>query len=151
MDDLLMLASELAENNNYKTADNTYEEKKPDGLYSVLIESIKLRTSESTGTQWFSIVAKVLEGDYVEEKFYVSYFLTEKTVKRTLAKLMKLINSCGYDIDVAMFNDVDTIEEGLQELVGSNLFLDKKTSKKGFVDYSFMNEEELSENEEEED
>jgi hypothetical protein len=151
MDDLLMLASELAENNNYKTADNTYEEKKPDGLYSVLIESIKLRTSESTGTQWFNIVAKVLEGDYVEEKFYVSYFLTEKTVKRTLAKLMKLINSCGYDIDVAMFNDVDTIEEGLQELVGSNLFLDKKTSKKGFVDYSFMNEEELSENEEEED
>ena len=151
MDDLLTLASELAENNNYKTADNNYEEKKPDGLYSVLIESIKLRTSESTGTQWFSIVAKVLEGDYVEDKFYVSYFLTEKTVKRTLSKLMKLINSCGYDIDVAMFNDVDTIEEGLQELVGSNLFLDKKTSKKGFVDYSFMNEEELTENEEEED
>lgn len=151
MDDLLMLASELAENNNYKTADNNYEEKKPDGLYSVLLESIKLRTSESTGTQWYSIVAKVLEGDYVEEKFYVSYFLTEKTVKRTLAKLMKLINSCGYDIDVAMFNDVESIEEGLQELVGSTLYLDKKTSKKGFVDYSFMNEEELSENEEEED
>ena len=150
MDDLLMLASELAENNNYKTADNTYEEKKPDGLYSVLIESIKLRTSETTGTQWFNIVAKVLEGDYVEEKFYVSYFLTEKTVKRTLSKLMKLINSCGYDVDVSMFSDVESIEEGLQELVGSNLFLDKKTSKKGFVDYSFMNEEELAENEEEE-
>lgn len=150
MDDLLMLASELAENNNYKTADNNYEEKKPDGVYSVLIESIKLRTSESTGTQWYSIVAKVLEGDYVEEKFYVSYFLTEKTVKRTLSKLMKLINSCGYDVDVAMFSDVESIEEGLQELVGSNLFLNKKTSKKGFVDYSFMNEEELSENEEEE-
>lgn len=150
MDDLLMLASELAENNNYKTADNNYEEKKPDGVYSVLIESIKLRTSESTGTQWYSIVAKVLEGDYVEEKFYVSYFLTEKTVKRTLSKLMKLINSCGYDIDVAMFNDVESIEEGLQELVGSTLYLDKKTSKKGFVDYSFMNEEELAETEEEE-
>ena len=150
MDDLLALASELAENNNYKTADNNYEEKKPDGVYSVLIESIKLRTSESTGTQWYSIVAKVLEGDYVEEKFYVSYFLTEKTVKRTLSKLMKLINSCGYDIDVAMFNDVESIEEGLQELVGSTLYLDKKTSKKGFVDYSFMNEEELAETEEEE-
>ena len=150
MDDLLMLASELAENNNYKTADNNYEEKKPDGVYSVLIESIKLRTSESTGTQWYSIVAKVLEGDYVEEKFYVSYFLTEKTVKRTLSKLMKLINSCGYDINVAMFNDVESIEEGLQELVGSTLYLDKKTSKKGFVDYSFMNEEELAETEEEE-
>ena len=150
MDDLLTLASELAENNNYKTADNNYEEKKPDGVYSVLIESIKLRTSESTGTQWYSIVAKVLDGDYVEEKFYVSYFLTEKTVKRTLSKLMKLINSCGYDIDVAMFNDVESIEEGLQELVGSTLYLDKKTSKKGFVDYSFMNEEELAETEEEE-
>ena len=150
MDDLLALASELAENNNYKTADNNYEEKKPDGLYSVVIESVKLRTSESTGTQWYSIVAKVLEGDYIEEKFYVSYFLTEKTVKRTLAKLMKLINSCGYDVDVAMFSDVESIEEGLQELVGSTLYLDKKTSKKGFVDYSFMNEEELAETEEEE-
>lgn len=149
MDDLLMLASELAENNNYKTADNNYEEKKPDGVYSVLIESIKLRTSESTGTQWYSIVAKVLEGDYVEEKFYVSYFLTEKTVKRTLSKLMKLINSCGYDVDVAMFSDVESIEQGLQELVGNSLYLEKKTSKKGFVDYSFMNEEELSEMEEE--
>ena len=149
MDDLLTLASELAENNNYKTADSNYEEKKPDGVYSVLIESIKLRTSESTGTQWFSIVAKVLEGDYVEDKFYVSYFLTEKTIKRTLSKLMKLINSCGYDIDVAMFTDVDTIAEGLQEIVGNNLYLEKKTSGKGFIDYSFMNEEELAEREEE--
>lgn len=149
MDDLLALASELAENNNYKTADNNYEEKKPDGLYSVLIESIKLRTSENTGNQWFNIVVKVLEGDYVEEKFYVSYFLTEKMVKRTLSKLMKLINSCGYDIDVAMFSDVESIEQGLQELVGNSLYLEKKTSKKGFVDYSFMNEEELSEMEEE--
>ena len=92
MNDLLTLASELAENNNYKTADNNYEEKKPDGTYDVLIESIKLRESESTGTQWFNIVAKVLSGDYVEEKFYVSYFLTEKTIKRTLSKLMNLIN-----------------------------------------------------------
>ena len=149
MDDLLALASELAENNNYKTADNNYEEKKPDGLYSILIESIKLRTSENTGNQWFNIIVKVLEGDYVEEKFYVNYFLTEKMVKRTLSKLMKLINSCGYDIDVAMFSDVESIEQGLQELVGNSLYLEKKTSKKGFVDYSFMNEEELSEMEEE--
>ena len=149
MDDLLALASELAENNNYKTADNNYEEKKPDGLYSVLIESIKLKTSENTGNQWFNIIVKVLEGDYVEEKFYVNYFLTEKMVKRTLSKLMKLINSCGYDIDVAMFSDVESIEQGLQELVGNSLYLEKKTSKKGFVDYSFMNEEELSEMEEE--
>lgn len=149
MDDLLALASELAENNNYKTADNNYEEKKPDGLYSILIESIKLRTSENTGNQWFNIIVKVLEGDYVEEKFYVNYFLTEKMVKRTLSKLMKLINSCGYDIDVAMFSDVESIEQGLQELVGNSLYLEKKTSKKGFVDYSFMNEEELSEMEDE--
>ena len=149
MDDLLALASELAENNNYKTADNNYEEKKPDGLYSILIESIKLRTSENTGNQWFNIIVKVLEGDYVEEKFYVNYFLTEKMVKRTLSKLMKLINSCGYDIDVAMFSDVESIEQGLQELVGNSLYLEKKTSKKGFIDYSFMNEEELSEMEEE--
>lgn len=145
MNDLLTLASELAENNNYKTADNNYEEKKPDGTYDVLIESIKLRESESTGTQWFNIVAKVLSGDYVEEKFYVSYFLTEKTIKRTLSKLMNLINSCGYDIDVSMFNSYESIEQGLQELLGSNIFLIKKTSGKGFVDYTFTNDSEEEE------
>ena len=139
MDDLLMLAGELLENNNYKN-DNNYEEKKPDGDYNIVIESIALKESNNTGTEWFNIVAKVIDGEYAEEKFYISLFLTEKTIKTTLAKLMKLIDACGFELDLAMFNDKITIEEGLQNTIGSTLMLNKKTSAKGFINYTFSAE-----------
>ena len=140
MDDLLSLANDLVENNNYKN-DNNFEEKKPDGDYEVLIESISLKESETTGTQWFSIVAKVLSGDYINENFYISLFLTEKTIKTTLSKLMRLIDAAGYTIDVSMFSDTGTIVEGMQSVVGSTVELHKTTSKKGYVNYSFGGEE----------
>lgn len=139
MDDLLILASELVKDGNYKK--NNYEEHKPDGDYNVIIESIALKESEQTGTQWFNIVSKVLDGEYVEEKFYTSYFLTEKAMKISLANLMKFVNACGYEVDVNMFTDLDTLNEALQPLVGSVCILNKATSKKGFVSYTFSNGE----------
>ena len=54
MDDLLVLASELVKDGNYKK--NNYEEHKPDGDYNVIIESIALKESEQTGTKWCNIV-----------------------------------------------------------------------------------------------
>lgn len=139
MDDLLILASELVKDGNYKK--NNYEEHKPDGDYNVIIESIALKESEQTGTQWFNIVSKVLDGEYAEEKFYTSYFLTEKAMKISLANLMKFVNACGYEVDVNMFTDLDTLNEALQPLVGSVCILNKSTSKKGFVSYTFSNGE----------
>lgn len=139
MDDLLILASELVKDGNYKK--NNYEEHKPDGDYNVIIESIALKESEQTGTQWFNIVSKVLDGEYAEEKFYTSYFLTEKAMKISLASLMKFVNACGYEVDVNMFTDLDTLNEALQPLVGSVCILNKSTSKKGFVSYTFSNGE----------
>ena len=139
MDDLLILASELVKDGNYKK--NNYEEHKPDGDYNVIIESIALKESEQTGTQWFNIVSKVLDGEYAEEKFYTSYFLTEKAMKISLANLMKFVNACGYEVDVNMFTDLDTLNEALQPLVGSVCVLNKTTSKKGFVSYTFSNGE----------
>ena len=139
MDDLLILASELVKDGNYKK--NNYEEHKPDGDYNVIIESIALKESEQTGTQWFNIVSKVLDGEYAEEKFYTSYFLTEKAMKISLANLMKFVNACGYEVDVNMFTDLDTLNEALQQLVGSVCILNKATSKKGFVSYTFSNGE----------
>lgn len=139
MDDLLILASELVKDGNYKK--NNYEEHKPDGDYNVIIESIALKESEQTGTQWFNIVSKVLDGEYAEEKFYTSYFLTEKAMKISLANLMKFVNACGYEVDVNMFTDLDTLNEALQPLVGSVCILNKATSKKGFVSYTFSNGE----------
>ena len=139
MDDLLILASELVKDGNYKK--NNYEEHKPDGDYNVIIESIALKESEQTGTQWFNIVSKVLDGEYAEEKFYTSYFLTEKAMKISLANLMKFVNACGYEVDVNMFTDLETLNEALQPLVGSVCVLNKATSKKGFVSYTFSNGE----------
>lgn len=139
MDDLLILASELVKDGNYKK--NNYEEHKPDGDYNVIIESIALKESEQTGTQWFNIVSKVLDGEYAEEKFYTSYFLTEKAMKISLANLMKFVNACGYEVDVNMFTDLDTLNEALQPLVGSVCILNKATSKKGFISYIFSNGE----------
>lgn len=139
MDDLLILASELVKDGNYKK--NNYEEHKPDGDYNVIIESIALKESEQTGTQWFNIVSKVLDGEYAEENFYTSYFLTEKAMKISLANLMKFVNACGYEVDVNMFTDLDTLNEALQPLVGSVCILNKATSKKGFVSYTFSNGE----------
>lgn len=139
MDDLLILASELVKDGNYKK--NNYEEHKPDGDYNVIIESIALKESEQTGTQWFNIVSKVLDGEYAEEKFYTSYFLTEKAMKISLANLMKFVNACGYEVDVNMFTDLETLNEALQPLVGSVCILNKATSKKGFVSYTFSNGE----------
>lgn len=139
MDDLLILASELVKDGNYKK--NNYEEHKPDGDYNVIIESIALKESEQTGTQWFNIVSKVLDGEYTEERFYTSYFLTEKAMKISLANLMKFVNACGYEVDVNMFTDLDTLNEALQPLVGSVCILNKTTSKKGFVSYTFSNGE----------
>lgn len=136
MDNLLMLAGELVENNNYQK-DNFQEETKPDGDYEVIIESIKLKESDSTGTEWFALVLKVIGGDYIEEKFYVNLFLTEKTVKATLSKIMRLVSSMGYEIDLNMFNDKETIVEGLQPLIGETTVLSKQTSKNGFINYSF--------------
>lgn len=141
MDNLLMLAGELVENNNFKN-DNFQEEQKPDGDYEVFIESIKLKVSDSTGTEWFALVLKVIEGEYIEEKFYVNLFLTEKTIKSTLSKVMRLVSSMGYEIDLNMFNDKDTIVEGLQPLIGETTILSKQTSKNGFINYSFKGGEE---------
>ena len=118
MDDLLSLANDLVENNNYKN-DNNFEEKKHDGDYE----------------------AKVLSGDYINENFYISLFLTEKTIKTTLSKLMRLIDAAGYTIDVSMFSDTGTIIEGMQSVVGSTVELHKTTSKKGYINYSFGGEE----------
>lgn len=140
IDNLFMIASELIENNNYEK-DTFQNETKPDGEYSVVIESIKLKQSESTGTQWFDFVLKVIDGEYIEEKFYVKLYLSEKTIQSSIAKIMRLIKSVGYQLDREMFNNLETILNSLQPLVGETVILTKETTKKGFINYSFKGEE----------
>lgn len=141
MDDLLLLAGELTENNNFKK-DDFQEENKPDGHYNVILEKATLNVSDSTGTEWFRLTLKIIDGDYVEEKFYVNLFLTDKTVKRTLKIIMRLISSMQYEIDLAMFNDKNEILKGLQDLIGETTILSKTTANNGFINYSFVGGEE---------
>ena len=136
MDELLMIAGELVENNNFKK-DDFQQENKPDGQYEVVLEKATLKQSETTGTEWFALVLKIIEGDYIEEKFYVNLFLTEKTIKATLKKVMRLVSSMGYEIDLAMFNDKNAIVDGIQPLIGETTILSKTTGQNGFINYSF--------------
>lgn len=133
MKDLLNLASELMANDAYKN--NDYVERKPDGTYLVNIDSIELRTSQK-GNQWFKFKTTILDGEYAEQHFTVDWFLTEKTMERTIKDIMKLITSCGFELNTEMFTSYETLEECLQSLVNQEIELTKKTSKNNFINYS---------------
>lgn len=133
MKDLLNLASELMANDAYKN--NDYVERKPDGVYLVNIDSIELRTSQK-GNQWFKFKTTILDGEYAEQHFTVDWFLTEKTMERTIKDIMKLITSCGFELNTEMFTSYETLEECLQSLVNQQVELIKKTSKNNFINYS---------------
>ena len=133
MKDLLNLASELMANDAYKS--NDYVERKPDGKYLVNIDSIELRTSQK-GNQWFKFKTTILDGEYAEQHFTVDWFLTEKTMERTIKDIMKLITSCGFELNTEMFTSYETLEECLQALVNQQVELTKKTSKNNFINYS---------------
>lgn len=133
MKDLLNLASELMANDAYKS--NDYVERKPDGKYLVNLDSIELRTSQK-GNQWFKFKTTILDGEYAEQHFTVDWFLTEKTMERTIKDIMKLITSCGFELNTEMFTSYETLEECLQALVNQQVELTKKTSKNNFINYS---------------
>ena len=133
MKDLLNLASELMANDAYKS--NDYVERKPDGAYLVNLDSIELRTSQK-GNQWFKFKTTILDGEYAEQHFTIDWFLTEKTMERTIKDIMRLITSCGFELNTEMFTSYETLEECLQALVNQQVELTKKTSKNNFINYS---------------
>ena len=135
MDNVLSIVDELLKDNNYKKAGN-FEETKPDGDYLCNIDSISLKESD-TGTQWINVVTTILDGDYIEEKFYVNYWLTEKSVKGSITKIMQVISSFGYTPSVDMFETYEILASTLSDnLVNSQVKLNKKTSSKGFINYT---------------
>ena len=133
MDSLLNLANELLKDDNYKK--NTFEDNRPDGDYKCSIDTIELKESES-GTQWFNIKTIIVDGEYIEQPMFLKYFLTEKTIKRSISDIMTLIDICGYEPSIEMFNDVDVLATNLQVLKGSIITVNKKTSNKGGVFYT---------------
>lgn len=140
MDDILAIASTLVENENYKKDD--YLDVKPDGEYTTILEKVEVKMSEEKGTEWFSFIFNIVEGEYANQKLFVNLFLTEKTTKGTLSKIMNLISSLGYEIDLTMFESKDAIEKGLQNVIGTEILVNKKTSANGYVNYSMRGTEE---------
>lgn len=127
MDELLKLANSLMENDNYKNEDFG-EFILPDGEYLVNIDKIELKTSELKGTQWINFTTTIVDGEHTNKKIFISMFLTEKTIKRTLTSIMNLINSFGYTLDSSMFTDYETLVEALQEFVNETASVTKHTS-----------------------
>lgn len=135
-EDLLTLASELIENNNYKN-DTYASDNRPDGDYRVVLKQAEFKEKEETGTTWFALTFDILTADYVGEKFFVNLFLTEKTTKRTLTTIMRLVSSMGYELDPLAFKSTNSILKVLKSLIDNETILNKKTSKGGFINYSF--------------
>ena len=57
-------------------------------------------------------------------------------MERTIKDIMKLITSCGFELNTEMFTSYETLEECLQALVNQQVELTKKTSKNNFINYS---------------
>ncbi len=125
MEDLLKIANELMENDNYKK-EVSYEEL-PDGDYVVNIDKIEYKVNDK-GTPWINFATTVTEGEYTERKLFFSYFLTEKTVKRSISALMNVITSFGYALDAEMFSDFETLTNCLQSLINKTGYVNKTTN-----------------------
>jgi len=126
MEDLLKTAMELLDNSNYKTVGTGDYPEIPDGDYAVNIDKVDLKQS-SKGTDYINITVTILDGDYINQKMFVPYYFSEKTIKNSYAKLMSLIASCGYEPSAEMFQDFETLRDGLETLVNKAVSCEKKT------------------------
>lgn len=135
MDDLLKMASELMENDNYKNSSGDYPTI-PDGDYASNIDKIEFRTS-SKGTEYINITVTIVDGDFTGQKMFIPFYLSEKALKPSLSRLMTLITSCGYTLDASMFTDFDTLVECLQSLINTVVTVKKKTNGE-YINYSMV-------------
>lgn len=133
MENLLNLANELLKDDSYKNT--SFVDNKPDGDYLCTIDKIEFKEN-ANGTQWFNVKAVIIDGDYIEQPMFLNYFLTEKSIKRAIGDLMVLIDVCGYEPSIEMFSDFDVLNKNLQVLIGSEITVNKKTSKAGNVYYT---------------
>lgn len=134
MDDLLKTAMELLDNSNYKTVGTGEYPEIPDGDYRVNIDKVDLKQS-TKGTDYINITVTIVDGDYTNQKMFVPYYFSEKTIKSSYAKLMSLIASCGYEPSAEMFQDFETLRDGLETLVDKAVNCEKKT-KGEYVNYT---------------
>lgn len=135
MSDLMSMANEVMK--NFDPAKDKVEdfEKIPDGDYRCLIEEVISKQNEK-GTNWLSLKASVMDGDYQGRYLFVNYFFTEKTTERSLKSLIKLAYDLRYELPSNTFNDLNTAAEIFNQMAGNEVMIHQKTSKNDFVNYS---------------
>lgn len=106
-------------------------DKLPDGSYNCTIESVKPKKNDK-GTEWINFMCCINDGDYAGRYIFVNYFMTEKTVERSIKAINKLVYEFGYQLPIEAFETLETLAENLSELVGNQVDVEQKTSKNGY-------------------
>lgn len=146
MKDLLKIAGNVMDNFNPETDSANDFENLPDGQYVGLIEEVKSRKNEK-GTEWISLKVSV-EHDEEEDKYkgrliFVSFFFTEKQVERQIKTITKMVHDLGFEaLPLTAWEDLDTLAENLQALVGTEVQIDQQTSKSGYTNHTVSSTEE---------
>ncbi|OLN21419.1 hypothetical protein BTO30_14980 [Domibacillus antri] len=102
----------------------------PDGVYDVVVESVEHRVSDK-GTEWISIALEILNEGYEKRKYFANYWLTEKSLERTIKRLWADAEQVfGVEITIEDIGNIETdFVEKMQSALGMQLELDLKTSR----------------------
>ena len=128
---LFDLASEVMKDFDPSKPITTDFEELEDGAYNCIVEKIQYRQNEK-GTEWINFDCTII-GD--NRHMFINKFFTEKTAKRSLTEINKLVFELGYKIPLEAYATVETLSEVLKLLKGEQLEIEKKTSNTGFVNY----------------
>ncbi|CAL7910119.1 hypothetical protein [Fusobacterium necrophorum] len=127
------------EKKGWKAGDNE-NDNPADGIYEGIIEEILFNTNEK-GTQWFSFKVNLLSEN---RSHLASLFLTGKMASANLKKFINIVlNLTGEALSAIDFVNEEALAEKLTEqLAGTEVVIELKTSKNGFQNFQFKFEEE---------
>lgn len=137
MENLLNIANEVLVTKGFDPKTDKVDdfEKLPDGEYSCLLEEVKNKKSEKTGTEWIEFKFSILDGEHKGRYIWVNYYFSVKTAQRSIRALKKLAYDFGFDLTVDSFASMDTLASTLNGLAG-NVATVKQTTKNDFSNYS---------------
>lgn len=128
---LLDLASEVMKDFDPSKPISTDFEELEDGTYNCIVEKIQYRQNVK-GTEWINFDCTIVGSN---RHIFINKFFTEKTAKKSLTEINKLVFELGYKIPLEAYATVETLSEVLKLLKGEQLEIEKKTSNTGFVNY----------------
>ena len=128
---LFDLANEIMKDFDPSKPLTTDFEELEDGTYNCIVEKIQYKQNEK-GTEWINFDCTIMGNN---RHMFINKFFTEKTAKRSLTEINKLVFELGYKIPLEAYATVETLSTALESLKGEQLEIEKKTSNTGFVNY----------------